>query len=139
MMSVLYKGRNSKGLKTCEIKNNAKYQANAIIKRKISNWIDFLRFAKESIFSGLNNLTVNSVMDEEYDSFFGFTENEVKDMLRYYGVSDKEEKLKEWYDGYLFGGEEIYNPWSVINYISKGCRPQVYWVNTGKMKFLMMY
>jgi hypothetical protein len=75
-------------------------------------------------------------MDEEYDSFFAFTENEVKDMLSYYGVSDKEEELKEWYDGYLFGGEEIYNPWSVINYISKGCRPQAYWVNTGKNEIL---
>lgn len=95
-----------------------------------------LRIAQESIFSDLNNLTVNSVMDEEYDSFFGFTESEVKAMLSYYGVSDKEEELKDWYDGYLFGSEEIYNPWSVINYISKGCLPQAYWVNTGKNEIL---
>ena len=95
-----------------------------------------LRIAQESIFSGLNNLTVNSLMDEEYDSFFGFTESEVKAMLSYYGVSDKEEELKDWYDGYLFGSEEIYNPWSVINYISKGCIPQAYWVNTGKNEIL---
>jgi len=95
-----------------------------------------LRIAQESTFSGLNNLTVNSVMDEEYDSFFGFTESEVKAMLSYYGVSDKEEELKDWYDGYLFGSEEIYNPWSVINYISKGCLPQAYWVNTGKNEIL---
>ena len=95
-----------------------------------------LRIAQESIFSGLNNLTVNSVMDEEYDSFFGFTESEVKAMLSYYGVSDKEEELKDWYDGYLFGSEEIYNPWSVINYISKGCLPQAYWVNTGKNEII---
>lgn len=95
-----------------------------------------LRIAQESIFSGQNNLTVNSVMDEEYDSFFGFTESEVKAMLSYYGVSDKEEELKDWYDGYLFGSEEIYNPWSVINYISKGCLPQAYWVNTGKNEIL---
>lgn len=95
-----------------------------------------LRIAQESIFSGLNNLTVNSVMDEEYDRFFGFTESEVKAMLSYYGVSDKEEELKDWYDGYLFGSEEIYNPWSVINYISKGCLPQAYWVNTGKSEIL---
>ena len=95
-----------------------------------------LRIAQESIFSGLNNLTVNSLMDEEYDSFFGFTESEVKAMLSYYGVSDKEEELKDWYDGYLFGSEEIYNPWSVINYISKGCLPQAYWVNTGKNEIL---
>ena len=95
-----------------------------------------LRIAQESIFGGLNNLTVNSVMDEEYDSFFGFTESEVKAMLSYYGVSDKEEELKDWYDGYLFGSEEIYNPWSVINYISKGCLPQAYCVNTGKNEIL---
>lgn len=95
-----------------------------------------LRIAQESIFSGLNNLTVNSVMDEEYDRYFGFTEDEVEQMLDYYGVSEKEAELKEWYDGYLFGKEEIYNPWSVINYISKGCIPQAYWVNTGKNEVL---
>lgn len=95
-----------------------------------------LRIAQESIFSGLNNLTVDSVMDEEYDSFFGFTGDEVRAMLEYYGMEKKEKELKEWYDGYLFGKEEIYNPWSVINYISKGCVPQAYWVNTGKNEIL---
>lgn len=95
-----------------------------------------LRIAQESIFSGLNNLTVNSVMDDEYDGFFGFTDTEVKEMLKTYGFSDKEEELKEWYDGYLFGNKEIYNPWSVINYLSKGCLPQAYWVNTGKNEVL---
>lgn len=91
-----------------------------------------LRIAQESIFSGLNNLSVNTVMDEEYDSFFGFTEEETEKLLAYYGMSEKENELRDWYDGYLFGNEEIYNPWSVINYISKGCIPQAYWVNTGK-------
>ena len=95
-----------------------------------------LRIAQESIFSGLNNLTVNSVMDEAYDRYFGFTNEEVSKMLDYYGVAEKESELKEWYDGYLFGNEEIYNPWSVINYISKGCVPQAYWVNTGKNEIL---
>lgn len=95
-----------------------------------------LRIAQESIFSGLNNLTVNSVMDDEYDQFFGFTSAEVRDMLEYYGSLDKESELKDWYDGYLFGSTEIYNPWSVINYISKGCIPQAYWVNTGKNEIL---
>ena len=95
-----------------------------------------LRIAQESIFSGLNNLTVNSVMDDEYDNFFGFTEKEVSEMLRYYGVAEKEDELKDWYDGYLFGHTEIYNPWSVINYISKGCIPQAYWVSTGKNEIL---
>lgn len=95
-----------------------------------------LRIAQESIFSGLNNLNVNSVMDEEYDNYFGFTEIEVHEMLEYYEAAEKEAELKDWYDGYLFGNEEIYNPWSVINYISKGCIPQAYWVNTGKNEIL---
>lgn len=95
-----------------------------------------LRIAQESIFSGLNNLTVNSIMDEEYDGFFGFTEDEVNKMLAYYGASDKEEELRNWYDGYYFGNKEIYNPWSVISYLSRGCLPQAYWVNTGKNKIL---
>ena len=95
-----------------------------------------LRIAQESIFSGLNNLTVNSVMDAEYDEYFGFTEAEVHQMLEYYGIVEKEPELKVWYDGYLFGNTEIYNPWSVINYISRGCIPQAYWVNTGRNEIL---
>ncbi|MDO4260788.1 MAG: AAA family ATPase [Eubacteriales bacterium] len=94
------------------------------------------RIAQESIFSGLNNLSVNSVMDEAYDRYFGFTEAEVQELLEYYGAAEKEAELKDWYDGYLFGREEIYNPWSVINYLSKGCVPQAYWVNTGKNEIL---
>lgn len=94
------------------------------------------RIAQESIFSGLNNLTVNSVMDDEYDRFFGFTGDEVRSMLEYYDCLDKQSEMKKWYDGYLFGSTEIYNPWSVINYISKGCVPQAYWVNTGKNEIL---
>ena len=95
-----------------------------------------LRIAQESIFSGLNNLAVSSVMDEEYDGYFGFTKQEVGEMLSYYGVSDKADELRNWYDGYFFGSKEIYNPWSVINYLSKGCLPQAYWVNTGKNEVL---
>ena len=95
-----------------------------------------LRIAQESIFSGLNNLTVNSVMDAEYDEYFGFTEAEVHRMLEYYGIVQKEPELRAWYDGYLFGNTEIYNPWSVINYISRGCVPQAYWVNTGRNEIL---
>lgn len=95
-----------------------------------------LRIAQESIFSGLNNINVNSIMDNEYDQFFGFTHQEVHELLSYYHVLDKEEELKDWYDGYLFGNEEIYNPWSVINYVSKNCIPQAYWVNTGKNEII---
>ena len=99
-------------------------------------WIGILRIAQEIIFSGLNNLSVNSIMDEEYDCYFGFTRDEVKTMLTYYGLSNKEAELKDWYDGYVFGKSEIYNPWSVINYISKGCVPSAYWVNTGRIEIL---
>ena len=95
-----------------------------------------LRIAQESIFSGLNNLSVDSIMDQEYDCFFGFTENEVDDLLSYYNVSSSKQKLKDWYDGYLFGNTEIYNPWSVINYVARGCVPQAYWANTGKNEIL---
>ena len=91
-----------------------------------------LRIAQESIFSGLNNLMVNSILDDEYDGFFGFTPLEVHEMLEYYSVTEKEMEVKSWYNGYFFGSKEIYNPWSVINYISKGRIPQAYWVNTGK-------
>ena len=95
-----------------------------------------LRIAQESIFSGLNNLSVNSIMDDEYDEYFGFTYSEVQTMLKYYGMEAKEEELKEWYDGYQFGSTEIYNPWSVINYIAKGGIPLTYWANTGKNEIL---
>ena len=75
-------------------------------------------------------------MDKDYDRFFGFTYSEVHQMMEYYDVSGKYTELRDWYDGYLFGNTEIYNPWSVINYISKGCIPQAYWVNTGKNEVL---
>ena len=75
-------------------------------------------------------------MDDEYASYFGFTTDEVHQMLEYYSAEDKENELKDWYDGYQFGSTEIFNPWSVINYISKGCTPQAYWVNTGKNEVL---
>ena len=90
-----------------------------------------LRIAIESIFSGLNNLSVNTVMDEEYDSFWFYRERNRETACVLWYVRKKNE-LRDWYDGYLFGNEEIYNPWSVINYISKGCIPQAYWVNHGK-------
>ncbi len=92
--------------------------------------------SQESIFSGMNNISVHSLFDEEYESYFGFTEDEVKNMLSYYGKLDKETELKNWYDGYLFGKKEIYNPWSVINYISRDCIPQAYWANSGSNEIL---
>lgn len=90
-----------------------------------------LRVAKESIFSGMNNLKTYSILDDGYSSYFGFTEKEVKDMLRYYGKDNKYNELSEWYDGYRFGNTEIFNPWSVINYISDNCFPKAFWQSTG--------
>lgn len=90
-----------------------------------------LRVAKESIFSGLNNLKINSLLDDSYSQYFGFTKNEVKEMLQYYDVGDKYNEVCEWYDGYLFGDTEIFNPWSVINYISDNCFPKAFWQSTG--------
>ena len=90
-----------------------------------------LRVAKESIFSGLNNLTIHSVLDNKYSSYFGFTSDEVKEMAEYYGVPDKYDQICEWYDGYRFGKTEIFNPWSVINYFSNECEPRAFWQSTG--------
>ena len=95
-----------------------------------------LRVAKESIFSGMNNLKSYSILDDGYSSYFGFTEKEVKDMLRYYGKDDKYNELSEWYDGYRFGNTEIFNPWSVINYISDNCFPKAFWQSTGSNEII---
>ena len=92
------------------------------------------RVAKENIFSDLNNLVVCTVKDREYAQYFGFTEEETKTMLEYYGLELNEE-VKAMYNGYRFGDEEIYNPWSVLNYADTGeLRP--YWVNTSSNKMI---
>ena len=90
-----------------------------------------LRVAKESIFSGLNNLTIHSVLDDKYSEFFGFTSDEVKEICSYYNMEDKYEEICDWYDGYRFGGDDIFNPWSVINYFYENCSPRAYWQSTG--------
>ena len=89
-----------------------------------------LRVAKEGILSGLNNPRVWTVFEPEYSQYFGFTEEEVAEMARYYGVEDKMPEIKAWYDGYNFGGTEIYNPWSVLRYFDCHCRPDAYWLDT---------
>ncbi len=89
-----------------------------------------LRVAKESIFSGLNNLSVNTILDEDYDEYFGFTAKECEDLLDYYGYRGKFDEVKEWYDGYRFGNEEIFNPWSIVNYVASSCRPKAFWLAT---------
>jgi len=90
-----------------------------------------LRVAKESIFSGLNNLTVHSILDDKYSKYFGFTADEVNKMAEYYDVADKYDDICEWYDGYRFGSEDIFNPWSVINYFYNDCTAKAYWQSTG--------
>ena len=90
-----------------------------------------LRVAKESIFSGLNNLTIHSVLDNKYSTYFGFTSEEVREMVEYYGVSEKYHEICEWYDGYRFGKTEIFNPWSVINYFNNECEARAFWQSTG--------
>lgn len=94
-----------------------------------------LRISKESIFTGLNNLKVNSIRFEKFSNYFGFTESEIKKLSEYYVIGDKFEEIKKWYDGYRFGTTDIYNPWSVLNYIQTAITmpdapPEPYWSNT---------
>ena len=94
-----------------------------------------LRISKESIFTGLNNLAVESILSLNYPGGFGFTEPEAKEMMAYFGLVDKYPELKRWYDGYRFGDTEIYNPWSILNYIYMGqgdrdYLPRPYWSNS---------
>ncbi|MGL5751986.1 MAG: PD-(D/E)XK nuclease domain-containing protein, partial [Paraclostridium sp.] len=96
-----------------------------------------LRVARESIFSGLNNLEVYSILKEGYSDKFGFTEDEIEDMLKYYDAVDEKEEFKSWYNGYVFGGNVIYNPWSVLSYLkdrNSGFVP--HWVNTSENKII---
>lgn len=90
-----------------------------------------LRVAKESIFSGLNNLKINSILDNKYSEYFGFTAEEVKEMAVYYGAADKYDEICAWYDGYRFGKTDIFNPWSVINYLGNDCEARAFWISTG--------
>ncbi|MBR3457426.1 MAG: AAA family ATPase, partial [Selenomonadaceae bacterium] len=87
------------------------------------------RVSKESIFSGLNNLDVCGVLSDTYADAFGFTQEEAARLMEECGVGDKLPELKKWYDGYRFGQVDIYNPWSVINFIKNGCKFQPYWLN----------
>ena len=94
-----------------------------------------MRISKESIFTGLNNIKVLSVADVQFDEYFGFTDQEVKDMLDYYGFSDRYDEVKEWYDGYQFGNVGVYCPWDVINSCDTlkadpDAQPRNYWLNT---------
>ena len=103
-----------------------------------------LRISKESIFTGLNNFKVYTVKDVRYKEYFGFTDEEVKQMLEYYGFTDQYYAVKEWYDGYLFGDLGIYCPWDVINYCgdlrdASVTEPQNYWVNTSSNSIIRSF
>ena len=89
-----------------------------------------MRVSKENLFSGLNNPLVNTVLDEKYSEYFGFTEDEVRAMASYYHRSEAMNEIRCWYDGYRFGSTEIYNPWSVTNYFASGGQAKPYWANT---------
>ncbi len=94
-----------------------------------------LRISKESIFTGLNNLKVHTVTDSRYDTCFGFTDADVKEMLGYYGLESHADAMRDWYDGYRFGNEEVYCPWDVLNYCDAlladpDAEPENYWANT---------
>ena len=103
-----------------------------------------LRIAKESIFTGLNNFSVRSILDYEAGDCFGFTQNEIDELLEYYDIKEKREIIKDWYDGYLFGNTEIYNPWSTLNYVQKvlnhkGFSPVSFWANTSGNDIIKQY
>ena len=94
-----------------------------------------LRISRESIFTGLNNLKINSILSDNYAEYFGFTGLEVEEMLKNYGLEEKFPEVRQWYDGYLFGNTEVFNPWSIINYVDAMANcgsefPQAYWSNT---------
>ena len=103
-----------------------------------------LRISRESIFTGLNNFKVNSILEEMKTECFGFNENEVKQLLHDYQLSEYFSEVKEWYDGYLFGKTEVYNPWSTLMYVDrksqfKDCRPAPFWANTSGNDIVVKY
>ena len=95
-----------------------------------------LRITKESIFSGLNNIKVNSVVDDRYGQYFGFTPEEVKQLTEYYRVPEKYDEICKWYDGYRFGQSHIFNPWSVVNYFNNAYQPKAYWALTSSNEII---
>ncbi|MCM1063738.1 MAG: ATP-binding protein [Eubacterium sp.] len=103
-----------------------------------------LRISKESIFTGMNNFSVYTVQDAQYNEYFGFTDGEVRKMLAYYGWTEKYGMIREWYDGYRFGDAEIYCPWDVISYchalrMNPSVKPQNYWVNTSSNEIIRKF
>ena len=117
------------------IRNMFEYALKTNASLKFAVLTGCMRISKESIFTGLNNIKVLSVADVQFDEYFGFTDQEVKDMLDYYGFSNRYDEVKEWYDGYQFGNVGVYCPWDVINYCDTlkadpDAQPRNYWLNT---------
>ena len=103
-----------------------------------------LRISKESIFTGINNLKTDGISDNRFDEYFGFTDENVKTILEYYGLTDAYEEMREWYDGYRFGDMDVYCPWDVINHCDKlrahpKAEPQAYWNNTSSNAIVKMF
>ena len=96
-----------------------------------------MQISKENLFSGLNNLYVNNIFSKDFDEEFGFTENEVAEILSYYGHPEKMREIKDWYDGYRFGNAEIYNPWSILNCIQMKFEMDPYWLNEGNPTMIL--
>lgn len=109
-------------------------KTNKFLERAVMTGV--LRITKESIFSDLNNFKVYSVLSNRYADACGFTEGEVRQLLEETGHADKIAEAKLWYDGYRFGAMELYNPWSILNYIADGCKPAPYWTNTSENSIL---
>lgn len=95
-----------------------------------------MRVSKENLFSGLNNLTVNTVLDDKYSSYFGFSGDEVQEMADYYGKSESMQEIRKWYDGYRFGNVDIYNPWSVTSYFANDGQAKAFWANTSNNEII---
>jgi hypothetical protein len=95
-----------------------------------------MRTAKESIFSKLNNVKTYDLYSNKYTQYFGFTEQEVKDLVKYYGYKDKMTEIDSWYDGYRIGNHSIYNPWSILYYLENDCTPDDYWTNSGSTELI---
>ncbi len=91
---------------------------------------EIMRVSEENLFSGLNNPTMNTVLDEKYSEYFGFTEEEVLEMAAYYNRTGTMDEIRSWYDGYRFGDTGIYNPWSITNYFASGGQARPHWANT---------
>ena len=103
-----------------------------------------LRISKESIFTGLNNMKISSVTNVRFDEHFGFSDDEVLELLKYYGMEERRDTVKQWYDGYRFGNADVYCPWDVLNYIDDAkedwnAQPQAYWLNTSENNILQTF